>query len=44
MEAALSKEKLMEKTSLSMSTIDRLERLGEFPQRFYITDRRETAL
>lgn len=40
MEAALSKEKLMEKTSLSMSTIDRLERLGEFPKRFYITDRR----
>lgn len=40
MEAALSKEKLMEKTSLSMSTIDRLERQGQFPKRFYITDRR----
>lgn len=40
MEAALSKEQLIEKTSLSMSTIDRLEKLGEFPKRFYITDRR----
>ncbi|MCL8154079.1 AlpA family transcriptional regulator [Enterobacter roggenkampii] len=40
MEAAISKEQLIEKTSLSMSTIDRLEKLGEFPKRFYITDRR----
>ncbi|MFM7945066.1 helix-turn-helix transcriptional regulator [Hafnia paralvei] len=40
MEAALSKEQVIEKTSLSMSTIDRLEKLGEFPKRFYITDRR----
>lgn len=40
MKGALSKEKLMEKTSLSMSTIDTLEKAGEFPKRFYITDRR----
>ncbi|TNV22098.1 AlpA family phage regulatory protein [Buttiauxella sp. B2] len=40
MEAALDKDQLVEMTSLSTSTIDRLEKLGEFPKRFYITDRR----
>lgn len=40
MKRALNKKILMEKTSLSMSTIDTLERAGEFPKRFYITDRR----
>jgi len=40
MKGALNKAKLVEKTSLSMSTIDTLEKAGNFPKRFYITDRR----
>ena len=40
MKGALNKDQLVEKTSLSMSTIDTLEKAGEFPKRFYITDRR----
>lgn len=40
MKRALNKAKLVEKTSLSMSTIDALEKAGNFPKRFYITDRR----
>lgn len=40
MKRALNKAKLMDKTSLSMSTIDALEKAGSFPKRFYITDRR----
>jgi len=40
MKRALNKAKLVEKTSLSMSTIDALEKSGNFPKRFYITDRR----
>ena len=40
MKRALNKAKLVEKTSLSMSTIDTLEKAGNFPKRFYITDRR----
>lgn len=42
MKGALNKDRLVEKTSLSMSTIDSLEKAGEFPKRFYITARRAT--
>lgn len=42
MKGALNKDQLVEKTSLSMSTIDALEAAGEFPKRFYITARRVT--
>ncbi|EPO5275748.1 helix-turn-helix transcriptional regulator [Citrobacter braakii] len=38
MKGALSKKKLLEVVPLSWSTIDRLERDGAFPKRWYITD------
>lgn len=40
MKYALNKKQLVEKVTLCMSTIDRLEKKGEFPKRFYITDGR----
>lgn len=40
MKGALGKKKLLEVVPLSWSTIDRLERDGEFPKRWYITDGR----
>ncbi|EFP3678401.1 AlpA family phage regulatory protein [Salmonella enterica] len=40
MKGALDKKKLLSVVPLSMSTIDRLERAGEFPKRWYITDKR----
>lgn len=40
MKGALDKKKLLEVVPLSWSTIDRYEREGKFPQRFWITDRR----
>ena len=40
MKGALSKKKLLEVVPLSWSTIERLEAAGEFPKRWYITDRR----
>ena len=40
MKGALGKKELLAVVPLSLSTIDRLEEEGEFPKRFYITDRR----
>lgn len=40
MKGALGKKQLLEVVPLSMSTIDRLESAGEFPKRWYITDKR----
>lgn len=40
MKSALDKKKLLARVPLSWSTIDRLERAGDFPKRFWITDRR----
>lgn len=40
MKYSLNKKRLVEKVSLCMSTIDKLEKNGEFPKRFYITDKR----
>ncbi|EBD8729240.1 AlpA family phage regulatory protein [Salmonella enterica] len=40
MKGALGKKELLTVVPLSMSTIDRLESAGEFPQRFWITDKR----
>ncbi|MDW4578456.1 helix-turn-helix transcriptional regulator [Atlantibacter hermannii] len=40
MKGALDKKKLLEVVPLSWSTIDRMEAAGEFPKRWYITDRR----
>ena len=40
MKGALDKKKLLSRVPLSWSTIDRMERNGEFPKRFWITDRR----
>lgn len=40
MKGALGKKELLAVVPLSWSTIDRLEEEGEFPKRFYITDRR----
>ena len=40
MKNAKSKKQVLEMVPLSWSTIDRLEQAGEFPKRFYITDRR----
>lgn len=40
MKGALGKKGLLAVVPLSWSTIDRMERSGEFPQRFWITDRR----
>lgn len=38
MKAAIRKEKLLEIVPLSESTINKLEKEGEFPKRFAITD------
>jgi prophage regulatory protein len=40
MKGALGKKELLAVVPLSMSTIDRLESAGEFPKRWYITDKR----
>lgn len=40
MKRAIGKKELMNMVPLSMSTIDRLEHKGQFPKRWYITDRR----
>lgn len=40
MKGALGKKELLAVVPLSWSTIDRLEQAGEFPKRWYITDRR----
>lgn len=40
MKGALDKKKLLAVVPLSMSTIDRLEKNGQFPKRWYITDKR----
>lgn len=40
MKGALGKKELLAVVPLSWSTIDRLEAAGEFPKRWYITDRR----
>lgn len=40
MKRAFGKKELMAVVPVSMSTIDRMERNGEFPQRFWITDKR----
>lgn len=40
MKGAFGKKELLAVVPLSWSTIDRMERAGEFPQRFWITDRR----
>lgn len=40
MKGAFGKKELLAVVPLSWSTIDRMERNGEFPQRFWITDRR----
>ena len=40
MKGALDKKKLLAVVPLSWSTIDRMERAGEFPKRWYITDKR----
>lgn len=40
MKGALGKKELLAVVPLSWSTIDRMERAGEFPKRWYITDKR----
>lgn len=40
MKGAFDKKKLLEVVPLSWSTIERLEAAGDFPKRWYITDRR----
>ena len=40
MKGAMGKKELLAAVPLSWSTIDRMERDGQFPQRFWITDRR----
>nr|DAR21305.1 MAG TPA: regulatory protein [Caudoviricetes sp.] len=40
MKGAFGKKQLLAVVPLSWSTIDRLEQAGEFPARFWITDRR----
>lgn len=40
MKGALGKKELLAVVPLSWSTIERLEADGEFPKRWYITDRR----
>ena len=42
MKGALGKKELLAVVPLSMSTIDRLEKKGLFPKRWYITDKRAT--
>jgi prophage regulatory protein len=40
MKGALGKKELLAVVTVSMSTIDRMEKNGEFPKRFWITDKR----
>ncbi|MQK22370.1 AlpA family phage regulatory protein [Escherichia coli] len=40
MKGAFGKKELLSVVPLSMSTIDRLEKNGQFPKRWYITDKR----
>ena len=40
MEKALGKKELLAVVPLSMSTIDKLEKEGNFPRRWFITDKR----
>jgi len=40
MKGAFDQKKLLEVVPLSWSTIDRLEQEGNFPKRWYITDKR----
>lgn len=40
MKGAFGKKQLMAVVPVSMSTIDRLESAGQFPKRFWITDKR----
>lgn len=40
MKRAFGRKELLEVVPLSMSTIDRMEKDGEFPRRWYITDKR----
>lgn len=40
MKGALGKKELLAVVPLSWSTIDRTEKNGEFPKRWYITDKR----
>lgn len=40
MKRAIGKKELMNMVPLSMSTIDRLEHKGQFPRRWYITEKR----
>lgn len=40
MKGALGKKELLAVVPVSMSTIDRMEKNGEFPKRFWITDKR----
>ncbi|MCC9296987.1 AlpA family phage regulatory protein [Escherichia coli] len=40
MKGALGKKELLAVVPLSWSTIDRLEQAGQFPKRWYITDKR----
>ncbi|EOC1317176.1 AlpA family phage regulatory protein [Cronobacter turicensis] len=40
MKRAYGKKELLEVVPLSISTIDALEKAGEFPKRWYITDKR----
>lgn len=40
MKGAMGKKELLAVVPLSWSTIDRLEAAGDFPSRFWITDRR----
>lgn len=40
MKGAMGKKELLAVVPLSWSTIDRLEAAGDFPTRFWITDRR----
>lgn len=40
MKGAIGKKDLMKMVPVSMSTIDSLEKRGEFPKRWFITDKR----
>lgn len=40
MKGAFGKKELLAVVPLSWSTIDRMERAGDFPKRFWITDKR----
>lgn len=40
MKGAFNRKQLLEVVPVSMSTIDRMEKNGEFPKRFWITDKR----